>query len=177
MNLKLPKILTEVGHGNTESQLIISSKAKNELESIFLDSHKLHSSIILIRGPSGCGKDSLIRFMARKHGFEVRLDRDVENELETMKLVQEEDYYFSIHKLEAKASEAVSYAKIFCEVMSRVSFERMAKKKWLYYIREIPNMINEKERSMVRAVLHKLVERGPLDIVPVIFNLNSGIYE
>ena len=129
----------------------------------------------MLRGPSGCGKDTLIRYMAKKFRFQVITDRDVETELENTKLVLQEETLNSVY--DTKQAEGISTAKVFCEVFDRVQFERMARKKFLYYLREIPNMTNEKEREVVRATLARVVKKCPLDIVPVIFNLNSNIYE
>jgi len=171
MDLTIPKI-------QSEGQLVISSKARKDLEDLFLNDG-LNKKIVLVRGPSGCGKDTLIRYLAKKYGYKVKSDRDIEDELEATKTINQSDYaYFEADIYDKKLPDGVSYVKIFCDVFDRVTFERMARKRILYYLRDIPTPYNDKERAMMRESIARLTSQGnQLDIVPIIFNLNSNIYD
>lgn len=153
----------------------MSNKAKTQFEMLFMDRGRLTSNITIVRGPSGCGKDTMIRYFARKYGYEIVMDREVENELEVAKLVATEDYHQDrFDPFEEKRAEGITYVKVFCDVMERAVFETASKKKRLYYMRDIPNMNNEKERLMVWHLFQRIKAVG-LYIVPIIFCLNSNI--
>ena len=161
----------------TETQLIISTKCRNEFAALFENPDKLRTNFVCVKGPSGCGKDSMIRFYAKKYGYTIKLDREIEAELEAQKLNSLENFYYDLEINGIKHAESISYVKIFCDVIERISFERQAKKRVLYYMRDIPQTHNTSEREMLSEAFNKLNSAGRLSIVPVIFNLNSNIYE
>lgn len=132
---------------------------------------------MVVRGPSGCGKDTLIRFFAKKYGYRVRKDRDIENELELDKLGGIDPERYGWELLEKKQAEPISYTKIFANVIERATFEVAGKKKFLYYMRDIPNPRHDKERELLRTAFGELMKIRPMNIVPIIFNINSNIYE
>lgn len=119
----------------------------------------------------------MIRFFAKKYGYKIRKDRDIENELELNKLaaINPEGYHWEL--LEKKQAEPISYTKVFADVLDRASFERSGKKKFLYYMRDIPSPRHDKEREHIRAAFDTLMKSKPMNIVPIIFNINSNIYE
>lgn len=144
---------------------------------MFADPQRLHSHIVLVRGPSGCGKDTMIKFYAKKHGYKVRKDRDVEAELELNKAVELNPEQYNWELLEKKEAESVSYVKVFANVIERAAFERNSKKKFLYYMRDLPSPRHPKEFELLRNSFEELTRNKPLNIVPIIFNINSNIYE
>lgn len=119
----------------------------------------------------------MIKYFAKKYGYTIRFDREIEAELEAQKLNALENHYYDMEVNGSRGSEGVPYVKIFCDVIERISFESQAKRKFLYYMRDIPQPHNTSERDSLNDAFSKLTSRGKLSIVPVIFNLNSNIYE
>lgn len=142
-----------------------------------MDPQRLHGNIILVRGPSGCGKDTMIRFYAKKYGYKVRKDREIEGELEMNKAIELNPEHYNWELLEKKEAESVSYVKVFASVIERASFERNSRKKFLYYMRDIPAPRHPKEFELLKDAFEELTRVKPLNIVPIIFNINSNIYE
>lgn len=119
----------------------------------------------------------MIRFFAKKYGYKVRKDREIETELEMNKLGAIDPEKYGWELLERKQAEPISYTKVFADVLERATFERLGKKKFLYYMRDIPNPRHDKERERLREAFHELAKSRPMNIVPIIFNINSNIYE
>lgn len=119
----------------------------------------------------------MIRFFAKKYGYKIRKDRDIEDELELTKLVSINQEQYNWELLEKKEAESTSYVKVFCDVLERAVFERHGKKRFLYYLRDLPEPRHPKEFEMLKNAFEELGKIKPMNIVPIIFNLNSNIFE
>ena len=119
----------------------------------------------------------MIRFLAKKHGYRVKKDREIEDELELNKLTSLNPEQYNWELLEKKQAEGITYTKIFADVIDRAVFERSGRRKFIYYMRDIPMPRHDKEREALKNAFDALIKVKPMNIVPIVFNINSNIYE